>query len=64
MNSALHILATGRALPSRRVSNDQMASLVDSLFACTSPNYTPDGRIILATVKEEEIEKLFAAGRQ
>ena len=30
MNSALHILATGRALPSRRVSNDQMASLVDT----------------------------------
>ena len=46
------------------LTNDEMASLVDSLFACTSPNYTPDGRIILATVKEEEIEKLFAAGRQ
>lgn len=42
------------------LGNDEMAALVDSLFACTSPNYTPDGRIVLATLKEEEIEKLFA----
>ena len=45
------------------LTNDEMASLVDSLFACTSPNYTPDGRVILATIKEEEIEKLFATGK-
>lgn len=41
------------------LSNDEMANLVDSLFACPSPNYTPDGHIVLATIKEEEIEKLF-----
>lgn len=45
------------------LSNDEMAGLVDSLFACASPNYTPDGRVILATIQEEEIEKLFAAGK-
>ena len=45
------------------LTHDEMASLVDSLFACASPNYTPDGRIILATIKEEEIEKLFATGK-
>ncbi len=45
------------------LTNDEMAGLVDSLFACTSPNYTPDGRVILATIKEEELEKLFATGR-
>ena len=39
---------------------DEMSALVDSLFACPSPNYTPDGHTILATIKEEEIEKLFA----
>ena len=42
------------------LGNEEMGALVDSLFACTSPNYTPDGRIVLATLKEEEIEKLFA----
>ena len=41
------------------LSNVEMSNLVDSLFACPSPNYTPDGRVILATLKEEEIEKLF-----
>lgn len=41
------------------LSNDEMANLVDSLFACSTPNYTPDGRAVLTTIKEEDIEKLF-----
>lgn len=41
------------------LSNEEMVSLVDSLFASTSPNYTPDGRVVLSTIKEEDIEKLF-----
>lgn len=41
------------------LSNEEMVSLVDSLFACPSPNYTPDGRVVLTTIKEEEIDKLF-----
>lgn len=42
------------------LNNDEMINLVDSLFACPTPNYTPDGRTVLVTIKEEEIEKLFA----
>lgn len=42
------------------LTNDEMASLVDNLFACPSPNYTPDGRTVLTTIKEEDIEKMFA----
>ena len=42
------------------LSEDEMANLVDSLFACQVPGYTPDGRTVLVTVKEEEIEKRFA----
>lgn len=38
---------------------EEMCSLVDGLFACTTPNYTPDGRIILTTIKDEELDKLF-----
>ena len=41
------------------LSGKEMCSLVDHLFACATPNYTPDGRIVLITIKEEEIEKLF-----
>lgn len=42
------------------LSNDEMSNLVDSLFACATPNYTPDGHTVLATIKEDEIEKLFS----
>jgi DNA mismatch repair protein MutL len=41
------------------LSNEEMVNLVDTLFACQTPNYTPDGQTILVTIKEEEIEKLF-----
>lgn len=41
------------------LTNEEMVSLVDSLFACPSPNYTPDGKTVLTTIKEEDIEKLF-----
>lgn len=41
------------------LNNDEMANLVDSLFACPTPNYAPDGRIVLTTLKEEDIDKLF-----
>ena len=42
------------------LGNEEMSALVDSLSACESPNYTPDGRVVLATLKEEELERLFA----
>lgn len=41
------------------LSDAEMVNLVDSLFACPSPNYTPDGKVILSTLKEDEIDKRF-----
>ena len=41
------------------LSDDEIRCLVDNLFACATPNYTPDGYTVLGTVREEEIEKLF-----
>lgn len=41
------------------LSYEEMVNLVDNLFACPTPNYTPDGNVVLATIKEEDIEKLF-----
>jgi len=43
----------------KKMSNEEMVSLVDNLFACPSPNYTPDGKTVLTTIKEEDIERLF-----
>ena len=41
------------------LTNEEMVNLVDSLFACPSPNYTPDGKVVLSTIKEDELAKLF-----
>jgi DNA mismatch repair protein MutL len=41
------------------LSNEEMATLIDNLFVSPSPNYTPDGKVILTTIKEEDIERLF-----
>ena len=41
------------------LTGEEMVKLVDSLFACPSPNYTPDGKTVLATIREEDIERLF-----
>lgn len=41
------------------LTNKEMSNLVDNLFACAAPNYTPDGNIVLYTLKEDEIDKLF-----
>ena len=39
---------------------NEMDYMVDQLFACSSPNYTPDGKTVLKIIPIEEIEKLFA----
>ena len=41
------------------LSPSEMSVLINDLFSTSTPNYTPDGRTVLATIKEEEIEKLF-----
>ena len=41
------------------LTHDEMANLVDNLFACSSPNYTPDGKLVLTTLKQQDIEKMF-----
>ncbi len=38
---------------------EEMDHLIDQLFACASPNYTPDGRPVLTILPMEEIEKHF-----
>ena len=38
---------------------DEMDYMVNQLFTCLSPNYTPDGKTVLTIIPIEEIEKLF-----
>ncbi len=41
------------------LTTDEMSNLIGQLFVSPSPNYTPDGRLVLSTIKEEDIEKMF-----
>jgi DNA mismatch repair protein MutL len=38
---------------------EEMDHLVDQLFACSSPNFSPDGKPVLTIIPMEEIEKHF-----
>lgn len=41
------------------LSNEEMCSLIGELFACSMPNYTPDGKKVLCMIEDHEIERLF-----
>lgn len=38
---------------------EEMDHLVDQLFSCSAPNFSPDGKSVLTIIPMEEIEKLF-----
>ena len=61
LNESLALsLAKATAINSGRMLEQQeMRELVDKLFACEGPNYTPQGNKIVAFVKTEELERLF-----
>ena len=41
------------------MTDEEMNRLGDDLFAVSTPNYTPDGKTVLAVLKEEDLEKMF-----
>ena len=41
------------------LSAAEMGSLVDSLFACEIPNYTPEGKKTFVLIDDSEVEKMF-----
>lgn len=53
-------LARGAAVVYGEVlSNDEMESIINNLFACTNCNYTPDGKKILAVMRQADIDNLL-----
>lgn len=38
---------------------EEMKDLIDRLFATTSPNYSPDGKLIVTILQNEKLEALF-----
>jgi DNA mismatch repair protein MutL len=43
----------------KSLTREEMQEIIDRLFACEMPNYSPDGEPVLAIVSNEEIEKKF-----
>ena len=41
------------------LSEEEMSNIATNLFACSIPNYTPDGKKIVCIVDEKEISKMF-----
>ena len=53
-------MARVAAVPYGQVlSNDEMDSITNQLFACSNVNYTPDGRAILCILPQSDIEHLL-----
>jgi len=40
-----------------QLNNEEAGHLIDSLFACQTPNYTPSGKLVLEIIPIEEIDK-------
>ncbi len=43
----------------RSLKLDEMRNLIDRLFACTTPAFTPDGKTIITIIENDDIEKRF-----
>ncbi len=56
---ALALAKAAAIVPGQVLSNEEMNSLVNSLFLSEMPNYTPDGKVILSVIPETDIERLF-----
>ena len=56
---ALSLAKATAIVPGQVLSAEEMNHLVDDFLTSTSPNYTPDGKVALAVIKEDELDKLF-----
>lgn len=53
-------LARSAAIPQGQVlSNEEMENLVNALFACNRPKYTPDGKNVVGILKQQELDHLL-----
>jgi DNA mismatch repair protein MutL len=53
-------MARASAIPyGKPLSQREMEDLFDSLFACSSPNYSPSGKPVINIITLEELDKRF-----
>ena len=59
-----HVMALGLARKSaipvgQALSSEEMEDLVEKLFLCETPNYTPNGKLVLTILANEKVERMF-----
>lgn len=53
-------LAKASAISNNQLLNaEEMREMLDMLFACQNPNYSPFGKLIVSIIKTDELEKRF-----
>ena len=45
----------------KQLTDLEMQEIIDQLFACENPNYTPSGKLIVKIIELEELDSLFKA---
>lgn len=58
-NIALSMARSAAIKPGQSLSDKEIEQLLGDLFKLTTPNYTPDGKNIIATIPTSDIAKLF-----
>lgn len=43
----------------KSLSNEEMSSIIDQLFACNTPNFTPEGKTIISVLETQELDNRF-----
>jgi len=56
---ALTLAETASLKVGQRLSAEEMSDLIDKLFGCANPNFTPDGKKIMMIFTQKELEKRF-----
>jgi DNA mismatch repair protein MutL len=58
-NLARAIAANAAIKSGKRLQSEEMASLIDQLFACKNPNYNPQGQLVYHILKLDTIDSFF-----
>ena len=56
---AISVAKAGAIPVGKALSNDEMQGMVDQLFACQVPNFSPEGKSIIQIVNMDEIDNKF-----
>lgn len=59
-NMALTLARSAAIVHGQILSDEEMRTIVASLFASQNPNYAPDGSLIISIFQQENIDKMFS----